>query len=96
MKTMMIHLPAALAADIEREARERKISKSDVVRERLERAERPKRPPSLEAIADLIGRADALPSDLGARKKYYLKKTGYGAQPRRPLTRLFGWLAGQS
>ncbi len=78
MKTIVVRVPERMAAEIEAESRQRRISKSDVVRERLERTEPPKRPASLEAIADLIGAADDLPSDLSARKKYYLKKTGYG------------------
>lgn len=78
MKTITVRLPEPMAADIEAESRDRGISKSDVVRERLKRAKKPKRPASLEAIADLIGAADDLPSDLSARVDYYLKKTGYG------------------
>src|ERR1700682_2420506 len=35
MKTMTIRLPDALASEIEAESRQRKLSKSDVVRERL-------------------------------------------------------------
>jgi hypothetical protein len=29
-------------------------------------------------IADLIGAVQGLPADLSARKKYYLRTTGYG------------------
>jgi hypothetical protein len=85
MKTLTVRLSEALAAEIEAESRDRKISKSDVVRERLERAPRkPRRtPPSFAAIADLVGSLDHLPSDLSARYKHYLKVTGYG-RPRRP------------
>ena len=36
MKTLTVRLPEPLVADIEEESRGRKISKSDVVRERLE------------------------------------------------------------
>jgi len=84
MKTLTVRLTEALAAEIEAESRDRKISKSDVVRERLERApRRPRRTPrSLAAIADLIGSLDHLPADLSARYKHYLKTTGYGR--RRP------------
>ena len=71
-------------ADIEAESRERKISKSDVVRERLELAPRKRRPiTSLNAIADLIGSVDDLPTDLSARKKQYLQDTGYGQKRPR-------------
>jgi hypothetical protein len=84
MKTLTVRLTQGLAAEIEAESRDRKISKSDVVRERLERAPRgPRRtPPSFAAIADLIGSLDHLPADLSARYKHYLKTTGYGR--RRP------------
>jgi len=84
MKTLTIRLPEELAADIEVESRGRKISKSDVVRERLQSARRGrKRSASLEAIADLIGSVDGLPSDLSARKKHYLRSTGYGKKRSR-------------
>jgi hypothetical protein len=70
--------------DIEAESRGRKISKSDVVRERLERAPRQRRgTASLNAIADLIGSVDGLPTDLTARKKQYLHATGYGQKRPR-------------
>ena len=70
-------------ADIEAESRGRKISKSDVVRERLELAPRKRRPTtSLNAIKDLIGSVDGLPTDLSARKNQYLQNTGYGRQKR--------------
>ena len=77
MKTLTVRLPEPLAADIASEARKRGVTKSDVVRERLERA-RAKPAPGLEAIADLIGSVDGLPSDLSARAKEYLRSTGYG------------------
>jgi hypothetical protein len=60
-------------ADVEAESRGRKISKPDVIRERLERAPRQRqRAVSLDAIADLIGSVDGLPTDLSARKKDHL------------------------
>jgi len=85
MKTLTVRLPEALAAEIEAESQRRKISKSAVVRERLERApRRPRRPPpSLAAIADLIGSVDGLPTDLSARRKHYLKIMGYGRKRHR-------------
>ena len=85
MKTLTVRLPEALVAQIEAEARGRKISKSDVVRERLSLAVNLKGlgPTSFDAIADLIGSVDGLPADLGARKKYYLKVTGYGRKRPR-------------
>jgi Arc/MetJ-type ribon-helix-helix transcriptional regulator len=77
MKTLTVRLPEALAANIEAESRERRISKSDVVRERLERAAAPSDDP-LASIRDLIGSVDGGPPDLSARKKHYLRAWGYG------------------
>jgi len=84
MKTFTVRLPEPLIASIEAESRERRISKSDVVRERLERLDRPVRNASpLRAIEDLIGSVSGLPADLSARKKSYLRKTGYGQKRAR-------------
>jgi Arc/MetJ-type ribon-helix-helix transcriptional regulator len=85
MKTLTVRLPEALVGEIEAESRERGLSKSDVVRERLVRATPAdrQRPASYERIADLIGSVDGLPSDLGARKKHYLKAMGYGRKRPR-------------
>jgi Arc/MetJ-type ribon-helix-helix transcriptional regulator len=75
MKTLTVRLPEALVAQIEAESRRRRLSKSDVVRERLTPPGRPRRrqPAALDAIADLIGSIDGLPRDLSARTKKYLK-----------------------
>jgi Arc/MetJ-type ribon-helix-helix transcriptional regulator len=85
MKTLTVRLPEVLVGQIEAESRERGLSKSDVVRERLIRAapSNQQRPASYEAITDLIGSVDGLPSDLGARKKHYLKAMGYGRKRHR-------------
>jgi Arc/MetJ-type ribon-helix-helix transcriptional regulator len=85
MKTLTVRLPGPLVAEIEAESRERKCSKSDIVRERLRRATQPKRRYSspLEAIADVIGSVDGLPTDLSTRKKRYLQATGYGQKRPR-------------
>ena len=82
MKTLTVRLPEALVAQIEAESRERKLSKSDVVRERLSRPaqSRGRHSAPLAAIADLVGSVNGLPADLSARKKSYLKATGYGRQ----------------
>jgi Arc/MetJ-type ribon-helix-helix transcriptional regulator len=85
VKTLTVRLPEPLVADIEAESRGRRCSKSDIVRERLQRGARPTRRRStpLDAIADLIGSVDGLPADVSARKKRYLKSTGYGqTRPR--------------
>jgi hypothetical protein len=85
MKTLTVRLSESLFAQIESESRRRKVSKSDLVRERLGRVapEDQQRRASFEAIADLIGSVDGLPPDLGSRKKHYLKATGYGRERRR-------------
>ena len=85
MKTITVRLPEILVADIEAESRLRRVSKSDVVRERLQvagRADR-RRLAALDSIADLVGSVDGLPPDLSARKKSYLKATGYGQKRAR-------------
>lgn len=84
MKVITVRLPETLVAAIEAEARTRKISKSDVVRERLERAPVAATEPSAPSydIADLIGCVDGLPADLSARKKHYLR-LGYGRKRPR-------------
>jgi Arc/MetJ-type ribon-helix-helix transcriptional regulator len=85
MKTLTVRLPEALVAQIEAESRRRRLSKSDVVRERLTPRGRSRRrqPAALDAIADLIGSIDGLPRDLSARTKKYLKSTGYGDKRAR-------------
>jgi Arc/MetJ-type ribon-helix-helix transcriptional regulator len=86
MKTLTVRLPEALWAEIEAESRGRKISRSDVARDRLRLSNGRSRreSASLDAIADLIGSVeDDLPTDLSARKKYYLKVTRFGqSRPR--------------
>jgi Arc/MetJ-type ribon-helix-helix transcriptional regulator len=84
-RTITVRLPAVLADEIEAESRKRRVSKSDVVRERLERArEGHKLPPHLEDIADLIGSVDDdLPADLSSRKKHYLRVYGFGRNRSR-------------
>ena len=85
MKTLTVRLPEPLAAEIEAESLGRKISKSDVVRERLQVASGPagRRASRVEAIADLVGSVDGLPADLSGRKKRYLQATGYGRKRTR-------------
>jgi hypothetical protein len=88
MKTLTVRLPDPLVAEIEAESRGRKISRSAVVRERLQRAAGAERRSSapLGAIAGLVGSVDGLPPDLSVRKKGYLKSTGYGRKRARPVT----------
>jgi Arc/MetJ-type ribon-helix-helix transcriptional regulator len=84
VKTLTVRLPEPLVADIEAESRVRKISKSDIIRERLELAPRQRRrDASLDSIADLIGSVDGLPTNLSAQRKEYLLHTGYGQKRPR-------------
>jgi Arc/MetJ-type ribon-helix-helix transcriptional regulator len=85
MKTLTVRLPEALVAQIEAESRRRKLSKSDVVRERLTDGGRSRQRQTtlLDAIADVVGSVDGLPRDLSARTKKYLKSTGYGRKRTR-------------
>ncbi|MEX0852885.1 MAG: ribbon-helix-helix protein, CopG family [Bauldia sp.] len=84
MITITVKVPERLAAEIEAESRKRKVSKSDIVRERLQGIKRPnKRASHLDAIADLIGSVDGLPADLSERTEEYLRATGYGHSRRR-------------
>ena len=82
MKTLTVRLPEGLMAHIEAESRRRRLSKSDVVRQRLASA-LPQTPVSYETIADLAGSVDGLPADLSANIKRYLKTTGYGRKRHR-------------
>lgn len=83
MKTLTVRLPDEVVADLEIASRERHCSKSDIVRERLTVAARAPFPTARTAtIADLVGSVDGLPADLSARRKAYLRTTGYGR--RRP------------
>ncbi len=90
MKTITVRLPERLAAEIESESEAAGTSKSDVVRRRLEgtpphRPHTKRAPTFFELAADLIGSVDdeAIPRDLSARRKSYLKKWGYGKNRHR-------------
>ena len=81
MKTLTVRLPEDLFAQIEAESQRRRLSKSDVVRERLTtKRSRGNRSTLFDAVADVIGSVDELPADLSARKKKYLKSSGYGSK----------------
>jgi Arc/MetJ-type ribon-helix-helix transcriptional regulator len=84
VKTLTVRLPEPLVAEIDAESRARQISRSDVVRERLQSAARPRTGgAALSAIADLVGSVEGLPADLSARKKHYLKTLRYGRKRAR-------------
>jgi hypothetical protein len=84
MKTLTVRLPDDLAAQIEAESRQRKMSKSDLIRERLTSAgPRRRRVAARDAIEDLIGSVKGLPTDLSSRTKDYLQAMGYGRKRPR-------------
>jgi Arc/MetJ-type ribon-helix-helix transcriptional regulator len=86
MKTLTVRLPTPLVAELEAESRARRMSKSDVVRERLRHAPQQAkgaRNGSLAAIADLIGVVDGLPTDLSGHTKRHLRASGYGQKRPR-------------
>jgi Ribbon-helix-helix protein, copG family len=74
MQTISLKLPDDLLAELEREARTRRIPKSVVVRESLEaalRAGRRRASPSCYDLArDLAGMVKGLPRDLAHNPKY--------------------------
>lgn len=85
MKTLTVRLPEALVAELEAEARRRRVSKSNVVRERLvlPTGRELERVPAPQLIGDLVGSVGRLPEDLSSRTKYYLRTTGYGRKRPR-------------
>jgi Arc/MetJ-type ribon-helix-helix transcriptional regulator len=86
MKTLTVRLPEALVAEIEDESRARRVSKSDVVRERLRhppRQAKPGRQDPLSSIADLVGAVGGLPADLSSHTKRHLRARGYGKKRSR-------------
>lgn len=83
MKSVTVRLPDSLVDNIEAEARSRKMSKTDIIRERLEKA-RSSAPP--EQWRDLLARVAGSvegPADLSSNVKKYLKLTGYGRNRSR-------------
>ena len=84
MKTLNVRVSDRLAAELDAELRVRRISKSDVVRERLQNGKSGTKLPShLDGIADLIGSVEGLPEDLSARIDPYLRETGFGRNRTR-------------
>ena len=84
MKTLTVRVSEAVVAEIDAESRARKLTRSEVIRERLSAPSvAPEhRPPALQAIAHLIGSVKGLPADLSANKKKYLN-AGYGRKRAR-------------
>ena len=74
MQTFSLKLPEGLLAELEREARVRRVTKSVVVRESLEAAlrRRPRRGAvsCYDLASDLAGSVKGLPRDLATNPKY--------------------------
>ncbi|MEI6675322.1 MAG: hypothetical protein WCO57_09110 [Verrucomicrobiota bacterium] len=85
MQTLVLRIPDDLAREMEAEARESHLTKSEIARRRLiaAGAQRPRPGSGFELIADLIGTVEAGPADMSSKKKHYLKTHGYG-KSRRP------------
>jgi len=83
MKSLTVRLPDELVSQIEAESHARKVSKSDIVRERLTGQVAHEQPATLHAIADLIGAVEGLPTDLSQERKKHLATSGYGRKHSR-------------
>ena len=74
MQTISLKLPDDLLADLKREAKARRVSKSALVRESLEAAlrRRPRRSAATcyDLARDLAGTIKGLPRDLASNPKY--------------------------
>ena len=83
MKTLTVRLPETLVKQIDAESRARRVSKSDIVRERLAAGgPTPTKPPLLQSIQDLIGSVEG-PTDISINTKAKLKAMGYGRKRPR-------------
>jgi hypothetical protein len=82
-QTLNVRLTDELAARLDAEAQARGLSRSDVVRERLESEERYVPRAGFDLIADLVGSIDGLPSDVSTKRKDYPKRSGYGRKRPR-------------
>jgi hypothetical protein len=82
MQTLVLRIPDDLAADIEAEARRLNSTKSEVARARLSAGRGASDPEGsgFDLISDLVGAEKGGPADISARKKHYLKATGYGRE----------------
>jgi len=82
MRTLTIKFPDFLFAEVERTAKARKITKSEIVRERVEAgatAASGETPGAIwKRITDMAGDCDTIPRDFSANKKKYLRQWGFG------------------
>lgn len=77
MKSVTLRLPDELIGEIEAEARQRKMSKTDIMRERLTKSQ-PATPDQWRDLLDRVAGSVDGPADLSSNVKKYLKSTGYG------------------
>lgn len=82
-QSLTVRLTDELTARLDAEAQARGLSRSDLVRERLESGDTYGTSTGYGVIADLVGSIDGLPSDISARRKDYLKRSGYGRKRPR-------------
>jgi hypothetical protein len=84
MQTLVLRIPVTLAKEMETEARELDVTKSEIARRRLIAGgpQRQNLATGFDLIADLIGTVEDGPSDISARTKDYLKSKGYGKSRR--------------
>ena len=80
MVTVTVKLPPPLASHLAAEARQKRVSKSALIRDSLERryanGKKGARPSLYERTKHLAGSVKGLPSDLSTNKKYM---QGFGA-----------------
>jgi metal-responsive CopG/Arc/MetJ family transcriptional regulator len=70
MKTLTVKVPDPLLAEIEAAARERKVSKSKIVRERLEQGQRQSGASLWGRMADLVIDDESLAKDLSSNQQH--------------------------
>jgi hypothetical protein len=80
MNTLVIRIPDDLARELEAEAKEANLTKSEVARRHIMTGLSHGRETvsGFDLIADLVGTVEGGPVDMSTRKKDYLKTKGYG------------------
>ena len=85
MQTLVIRIPDDLARELEAESKKTHLTKSEVARRRLIAAGSRSNDTAsgFDLIADLVGSVEGDAIDMSARKKEYLKSSGYGKPSHR-------------
>lgn len=83
MQMLVLRIPDDLARELDAEAKESHLTKSEVARRRLIAggSQRQAVASGFDLIADLVGTVEGGPRDMSERKKEYLRTTTYG-KPR--------------